>query len=122
MFKFIFIKGLVTRVALAFWLINPALAEPTENEFEGKSLYDLSKTVSEATGYTIVFSPRVKLNRKVEIYSQEDMPREELFQVYQSILALYGYAAILNDNVVRVVRERRARSMPIPVISDDNNQ
>lgn len=121
MFKFVYLKALVAGVAVCLSLAGTAYAEPVENEFEGKSLYDLSKTVSEATGYTIVFSPRVKLNRKVEIYSQEDMPREELFQVYQSILALYGYAAILNDNVVRVVRERRARSMPIPVISEDNN-
>ena len=108
-------------MVLGLLLVNSAHAEPTENEFEGKSLYDLSKIVSEATGYIIVFSPRVKLNRQVEIYSQEDMPKEELFQVYQSILGLYGYAAVLNDNVVRVVRERRVRSMPIPVISDDNN-
>lgn len=126
MFKAISIKELVAGAVLCCWLCssiqaNSIQAETTENEFEGKSLYDLSKAVSEATGYTIVFSPRVRLNRKIEVYSQEDMPKDELFEVYQSILGLYGYAVILNDNVARVVRDRRARSMPIPVISDDNN-
>lgn len=131
MFKAISIKELLAGVVLCCWLggsvqaspiqADPIQAETIENEFEGKSLYDLSKAVSEATGYTIVFSPRVRLNRKVEVYSQEDMPKDKLFEVYQSILGLYGYVVILNDNVARVVRDRRARSMPIPVISDDNN-
>ncbi len=120
MCKFVCIRKLIVTVVASGLVAGTVHAEP--NPLEGRTLYDLSQLVSKVAGYTLVISPRVRLNRKVEIYSAEDMPKEELLRVYRTILGLYGYAAIRTGGVIRVVRERKARSMPIPVVTQDNNK
>lgn len=73
---------------------------------------------SRATGYTIVKDAEIKA--RVTIISQKDIPVDQAFSVLNSILAIKGYATIVNGKIVKVVPLENAKqeNMEIRVGSD----
>ena len=73
---------------------------------------------SRATGYTVVKDAEIKA--RVTIISQKDIPVDQAFSVLNSILAIKGYATIVNDRIVKVVPLENAKqeNMEIRVGSD----
>ena len=73
---------------------------------------------SRATGYTIVKD--ADIDARVTILSQKDIPVSQAFSVLNSILAIKGYATIVNDKLVKVVplNEAKQENMEIRVGSD----
>ena len=73
---------------------------------------------SRATGYTIVKD--ADIDARVTILSQKDIPVNQAFSVLNSILAIKGYATIINDKIVKVVPLANAKqeNMEIRVGSD----
>jgi type II secretory pathway component GspD/PulD (secretin) len=86
-------------------------------DFKSMTLYDLGLEVSKQTGYTLLFSPRVRSNRKVSVYSSEELAGKELYQVFLSVLKGHGYTGVRQGNLVRIVRTRKARSLAAPVVT-----
>ncbi len=80
-------------------------------------IQELIKFVAEATGTTIVVDPAVK--GKVRVVSSKPVSREELYQLFLSILEVHGYTAVSSGAVVRVIQNKDARSAPVP-LSDGN--
>lgn len=73
---------------------------------------------SRATGYTIVKDAEIKA--RVTIISQKDIPVDQAFSVLNSILAIKGYAIIVNGKIAKVVplEDAKQENMEIRVGSD----
>ena len=67
----------------------------------------LIDTVSKATGINFVVDPRVRGN--VTVVSSSPMDRDALYQVFLSVLDVYGYSAVPAGAVVKIVPAINAR-------------
>ncbi len=67
----------------------------------------LIDTVSKATGVNFVVDPRVRGN--VTVVSSSPMDRDALYQVFLSVLDVYGYSAVPAGAVVKIVPAINAR-------------
>lgn len=84
-----------------------ARAEPIRLNFQDADISALINTVAEVTGKNFVIDPRVQ--GKITVVSPEPMEREELYQVFLSILQVHGFAAIPVGQVVKIVPDATAR-------------
>ena len=73
-------------------------------------IQELIKFVAEVTGTTIVVDPAVK--GKVKVVSSKPVSRDELYDLFLSILEVHGYTAVRSGGVVRVIQAKDARSAP----------
>ena len=69
--------------------------------------------VADATGTTIVVDPSVK--GKVKVVSSKPVSRDELYDLFLSILEVHGYTAVSSGGVIRVIQNKDARSAPVGV-------
>ncbi|MCB1848208.1 MAG: type II secretion system protein GspD, partial [Halieaceae bacterium] len=111
-------RGCSLAVLLAL-LLGPvqAVAQQFTVNLKETDIQELIKFVAEATGTTIVVDPSVK--GKVKVVSSKPVSREELYQLFLSILEVHGYTAVSSNGVVRVIQSKDARSAPVRV-SDGN--
>jgi len=84
--------------------------------FKDTDIQEVIKFVADATGKTIVVDPKVR--GQVRVISQEPVNREELYQLFLSIIDVQGFTAVESGKVVRIVPNRDARSLPVPTGSD----
>lgn len=75
------------------------------------SLYELAQQISEKSGYTFIFSPRVKKTRKVDIFIGNKFSGNALYEIFMSVLGVHGYTAVQQDDIILVVRKRKARQL-----------
>lgn len=112
------IKNIKVIIALCcFLFMAPALlAEATATlNLKDADIRTLIKTVSEITGRNFVIDPRVKA--KVTIVSSKPMEKDELYQVFLSILQVHGFAAVTTGNVIKIVPDVAAKQGPVPTAS-----
>jgi len=76
-------------------------------------IQELIKFVAEATGTTIVVDPSVK--GKVKVVSSKPVSKDELYELFLSILEVHGYTAVRSGGVIRVIQSKDARSAPVQV-------
>ena len=88
-------------------------AETYKLNFKDAEVQELIKFVADATGLTFVVDPKVR--GKIKVISTEAVDEKQLYDLFLSILEIHGFAAVRQGNVVRVVPDRTARSMPVPV-------
>lgn len=79
-------------------------------------IQELIKFVAEVTDTTIVVDPSVK--GKVKVVSSRPVNRNELYELFLSILDVHGYTAVRSGAVVRVIPSKDARSASLPVEDD----
>lgn len=112
---------------LAIILPTTIPAQETESENNGRLISmnfreaDLDNVLdffSRATGYTIVKD--ADIDARVTIISQKDIPVNQAFSVLNSILAIKGYATVINGKIVKIVPLENAKqeNMEIRVGSD----
>lgn len=87
-------------------------SSPVDKLDEDMTLFQFSQVVAEVFDYAIVFSPRVRKNREVGMVISDSLEPSQLYNIFLSVLDLQGYTAVKTDNLVRVVREYKSRSMP----------
>lgn len=75
-------------------------------------------TVAKVTGRNFLVDPRVK--GKVSIISAHPMKKDELYDVFLSILEVHGFAAIDDGKVVKIIPNALAKQRPIPTTSDSS--
>ncbi|EQD32181.1 general secretion pathway protein D, partial [mine drainage metagenome] len=89
----------------------PPLARATAQDvtlnLRNVDIRTLIDTVSKATGINFVVDPRVRGN--VTVVSSTPMDRDALYQVFLSVLEVYGYAAVPSGPVVKIVPSINAR-------------
>ncbi len=69
------------------------------------------ETVAEATGRNFIVDPRVKA--KVTVISARSMNREEVYQVFLSVLQVHGYAAVKVGEVIKILPDVNAKQGPV---------
>lgn len=91
----------------------PAMAQEFTVNLKETDIQELIKFVAEATNTTIVVDPSVK--GKVKVVSAKPVTRDELYNLFLSILEVHGYTAVRSGGVVRVIQSKDARSAPVSV-------
>ena len=69
------------------------------------------ETVAEATERNFVVDPRVKA--KVTVVSARSMNREEVYQVFLSVLQVHGYAAVQVGEIIKILPDVNAKQGPV---------
>jgi len=79
-------------------------------QFEETDIRLIINTVSELTGQVFVVDPRVK--GKVTLVSKRDIlsiPRDELYEIFLSILQVHGYATVRSGSITKILPEASAK-------------
>ncbi|MEF8834373.1 MAG: type II secretion system secretin GspD [Halofilum sp. (in: g-proteobacteria)] len=97
---------------LAFGLSTPVCAEPFTLNLQNAELRSLIQTVSKRTGRNFIVDPRV--NAKITVVSSTPVNDRELYDVFLSVLAVHGYAAVPQGDVTKVVPAVAAKQDAIP--------
>ncbi|WP_328592268.1 type II secretion system secretin GspD [Parahaliea maris] len=105
--------GAALIISLAGVSALPATAQEFTVNLKETDIQELIKFVAEATGTTIVVDPAVK--GKVKVVSSKPVSRDELYDLFLSILEVHGYTAVRSGGVVRVIQSKDARSAPVSV-------
>ena len=95
---------------------------PTEGQDQGftlnlqnADLRSLINTVSKRTGRNFIVDPRV--NAKVTVISSTPVKDKELYDIFEQVLAVHGYAAVPAGDVTKIVPAVAAKQEAIPVDS-----
>jgi general secretion pathway protein D len=76
-------------------------------DFDEIDIRSFIKIVSELTGENYVIDPAV--TGKITISSPKPVPREAVPVVFQSVLDVYGYVAVADGDIVKIIPFTRAR-------------
>ena len=106
-------KALLTALVFLTLGTGGALAQDFTVNLKETDIQELIKFVAEATGTTIVVDPSVK--GKVKVVSSKPVSREELYELFLSILDVHGYTAVRSGDIVRVIQNKDARSAAVGV-------
>jgi general secretion pathway protein D len=77
-------------------------------------LQALISMVSEETGTNFVVDPRVR--GRVTVISGAPVSRDELYQIFLSVLRIHGFSAIPADGVVKLVPDALAKQAEVPTV------
>lgn len=78
--------------------------------YKQADIRQIIEAVSAVTGKTIVVDPRVKA--EVTMLSSEPMTPDAFYETFISILEVYGFVAVENDGVVKILPNANVRQMP----------
>lgn len=108
-----------TSLLLGLWVLlassMPVKAqsdEPFTLNLENAELRSLIQTVSERTGRNFIVDPRVRA--QVTVVSSQPVTGRELYDIFETILAVHGYAAIESEGVTRIVPSATAKQSAVP--------
>lgn len=87
--------------------------EPFTLNLENAELRSLIQTVSERTGRNFIVDPRVRA--QVTVVSARPVTDRELYDIFETVLAVHGYAAIESEGVTRIVPSATAKQSAVPV-------
>lgn len=82
--------------------------------FKNSDIQEVIKFIAEATDKTVIIDPQVK--GWVKVISAKPLNKDELYQLFLSILEVHGFTAVESGNVVRVVLAKDAAAAPGPVV------
>jgi len=104
---------------LAAALLAPAAAraEPVTLNLKDADIGAVIGTISEITGKNFIVDPRVK--GKITIISSRPMESDEVYQVFLSVLDVYGFSAVPSGKVVKIIPDANAKQIAVPTIDDD---
>ncbi len=104
-------------VLLSVALVLPAVnaAESSMLNFKGADIKAVISTVAEVTGKNFIIDPRVK--GKVTLISNRSMGKDEIYQVFLSILEVHGYTAVPSGEAIKIVPDADAKHSAMPFAS-----
>lgn len=103
-------------VALLAWLYayaTPSAAQSVTLNFKDAELDAVIGWVSEQTGKNFVVDPRVK--SKVTIVSGKPLDKNEIYQVFLSVLQVHGFAAVPAGDIIKIMPDVNAKQSGVPV-------
>lgn len=103
------VAGLLFGLCLSF---SVAAQQTWTPNFKDSDIQEVIKFMGEATGKTIIIDPKVR--GPVKLINTRPLNSQELYALFLSVLDVHGYTAIESGNVVRIVPNRDARSLPVP--------
>ena len=111
--------------ALALMVMMPVLSWAAPDD-EGAWKINMKKAdirtfieqVSDITGYSFIVDPRVK--GEVTVVSNTEMSSSDIFDMFQSVLRIHGYASVKSGNVVKIVPTQGAKQEDLPLGGGSN--
>lgn len=95
----------------------PAVPSPTVTlNLKDADIGAVISTVAEITGKNFIVDPRVKA--KVTVISSKPMNKDEVYQVFLSILDVHGFAVVPSGGVLKIVPDINAKQSAIPTLPD----
>ena len=82
-------------------------------DFEDVDILVFIKAVSEVTGKDFVVSPKVR--GKVSVVAPREIPVDEAYQVFQSVLEVHGFTTVPTGSIVKIVPSSEARGKAVDV-------
>ncbi|MEE9422472.1 MAG: type II secretion system secretin GspD [Gammaproteobacteria bacterium] len=107
-------RAWVLTLSLTFAL--PLAAQTVTLNLKDADINALIGTVAEVTGRNFIVDPRVK--GKVTVVSSRPMDSDEVYEVFQSILKVHGFAAVPSGEVIKIVPDVSAKQDSIPNAND----
>tara|TARA_R110001592_G_scaffold288331_4_gene557366 strand:- start:28690 stop:29004 length:315 start_codon:yes stop_codon:yes gene_type:complete len=98
-------------IAIVFISVSQTLFAAKARIVEDVTLFQFGKIVAEELDYAIIFSPRVRKNSKVALVLSKAIEPDQLYNIFLGVLNVQGYAAVKTGNLIRVVREYKARTL-----------
>ncbi len=80
----------------------------------------LIETVSRRTGKNFIVDPRVNAN--VTVVSAEPVDASGLYELFQSVLAVHGFATVTSGSFTKIVPLTVAVQSAVPVVIDETSQ
>jgi general secretion pathway protein D len=107
-------------ICLLFVLSSlPVFAAQTVTlNFKDAEIESVIGWMAEQTGKNFIVDPRVK--SKVTIISGKPLNKDELYQVFLSVLQVHGFAAVPSGDVIKIVPDINAKQSGVPVATDKN--
>src|SRR3569833_1344146 len=100
-------------------LVSAAAHSVTLN-FKDAELDAVIGWVSEQTGKNFVVDPRVK--SKVTIVSGKPLNKDEIYQVFLSVLQVHGFAAVPAGDIIKIMPDVNAKQSGVPVAGTRGTQ
>jgi len=115
------LKFLVVPLAFVAVIVAPLPSQAAPSPTVTLNLKDadigaLISTVAEITGKNFIVDPRVKA--KVTVISSKPMNKDEVYQVFLSILDVHGFAVVPSGGVLKIVPDINAKQSAIPTLPD----
>jgi len=101
--------------------MQAAIAAPLKDgetatlNMENTDIRTLITTVADKTGTNFIVDPRVK--GKVTVISHKPAGRDEIYQIFLSILEVHGFAAVPSGNAIKIIPDNTAKQSSIPTAS-----
>jgi general secretion pathway protein D len=109
------LAGVLGLVGQAAWA-----AQPVTLNFKDAELESVIGWVAQQTGKNFIVDPRVK--SKVTIVSGKPLNKDEIYEVFLSVLEVHGFAAVpAGDNVIKIIPDVNAKQSGVPVAGPGNN-
>lgn len=86
--------------------------------FKGTDIQEFINTVSKNLNKTVIIDPSVR--GTITVRSYDMMNEQQYYQFFLSVLDVYGFSVVPQDNgVLKVVRAKDAKTAAIPLASDE---
>lgn len=79
----------------------------------------LISTVSKFTGKNFIVDPRIKA--KVTVVSSNTMSKDEVYEVFLSVLQVHGFAAVKTGSVIKIIPAVNAKQGTVPLTIGKHN-
>lgn len=113
------IFGLTLAASLAFVPASAIAEEEFSASFMNTEVSEFIQSVSRNLEETIIIDPEVR--GRINVRSYNVMNRKQYYAFFLNVLEVYGFAVVRMDNgVLKVIRERDARTRPSPLVDDDS--
>lgn len=113
------IFGLTLAASLALVPASAIAEEEFSASFMNTEVSEFIQSVSRNLEETIIIDPEVR--GRINVRSYNVMNRDQYYAFFLNVLEVYGFAVVRMDNgVLKVIRERDARTRPSPLVDDDS--
>ncbi|MCM2680894.1 type II secretion system secretin GspD [Echinimonas agarilytica] len=86
--------------------------------FKGTDINEFINIVGKNLNKTVIIDPAVR--GKVNVRSYDLLSEDQYYQFFLNVLEVYGFAAVeMNNNVLKIVKDKDAKFAPNPVIGKD---
>jgi len=115
----VFVAVMVMSMLIGFGAMRVAnAAEKYTLNFKGADLKAVITSVADITNKNFIVDPRVK--GKTTIISKKQMSRDQVYQVFLSVLEVHGYTAIPSGDTIKIVPDADAKHSGMPTVTDED--
>ena len=98
--------------------VSQAAEEAYDLNFTDTDINAVISAVAKLTGKNFIIDPRVK--GKVTIITHKSMTKDEVYEVFQSMLKVHGFAAVPGKSAIKIVPEVNAKQDTIRTVTQEN--